>query len=71
MGVPVDTIGKKRGPFDLPEVLGNWNSVHKQFRRWCVSGVWDVLSQAPADSGGDGPSVFEKPLPDFRGWYGC
>jgi transposase len=22
---------------DLPEVLGNWNSVHKQFRRWCQS----------------------------------
>jgi transposase len=31
---------------DLPEVLGNWNSVHKQFRRWCQSGVWDVLLQA-------------------------
>lgn len=38
---------------DLPEVLGNWNSVHKQFRRWCLSGVWDVLLQALADSGGD------------------
>jgi transposase len=38
---------------DLPEALGNWNSVHKQFRRWCLSGVWDVLLQALADSGGD------------------
>lgn len=38
---------------DLPEMLGNWNSVHKQFRRWCLSGVWDVLLQALADSGGD------------------
>jgi len=26
--------------------------VWKQFRRWCVSGVWDLLLQALADSGG-------------------
>jgi transposase len=38
---------------DLPEALGNWNSVHKQFRRWAVSGVWDVVLQALADGGGD------------------
>jgi transposase len=38
---------------DMPEALGNWNSVHKQFRRWAVSGVWDVVLQALADGGGD------------------
>jgi transposase len=27
---------------DLPEVFGNWNSIWRQFRRWCGSGVWDV-----------------------------
>lgn len=38
---------------DLPEVFGNWNSVWRQFRRWCLSGVWDIVLQALADSGGD------------------
>jgi transposase len=38
---------------DLPEEFGNWNSVWRQFRRWCESGVWDVLLQGLADSGGD------------------
>jgi transposase len=28
---------------DLPEELGNWNSVWRQFRRWSASGLWDVL----------------------------
>ena len=37
---------------DLPEELGNWNSIWRQFRRWCLSGVWDVLLEALADSGG-------------------
>jgi transposase len=38
---------------DLPEVFGNWNSVWRQFRRWCESGVWDILLQGLADSGGE------------------
>ena len=37
---------------DLPSAFGKWNSVWKQFRRWCESGVWDLLLQALADSGG-------------------
>ena len=37
---------------DLPPAFGKWNSVWKQFRRWCESGVWDLLLQALADSGG-------------------
>jgi transposase len=36
----------------LPAAFGKRNSVRKQFRRWCESGVWDVLLQALADSGG-------------------
>jgi transposase len=38
---------------DLPEGFGNWNSVWRQFRRWCESGVWDALLQGLADSGGE------------------
>lgn len=38
---------------DLPEQFGNWNSVFRQYRRWCLSGVWDLILQAFADSGGD------------------
>ena len=36
---------------DLPVAFGKWNSVWKQFRRWCETGVWDLLLQALADSG--------------------
>ena len=36
---------------DLPTAFGKWNSVWKQFRRWCEAGVWDLLLQALADSG--------------------
>ena len=37
---------------DLPEAFGNWNSIWRQFRRWCESGAWDVLLQGLADGGG-------------------
>ena len=37
---------------DLPEELGNWNSVHRQFRRWTASGLWDLMLQALAEGGG-------------------
>ena len=38
---------------DLPAEFGKWNSVWRQFCRWCESGVWDILLQAVADSGGE------------------
>lgn len=38
---------------DLPEELGNWNSVHRQFRRWTTSGLWDLMLEALADGGGN------------------
>ena len=37
---------------DLPAVFGKWDSVWKQFRRWCESGALDLLLQALADSDG-------------------
>ena len=42
---------------DLPAELGNWNSVHRQFRRWTASGLWDVLLQALADGGTDADAL--------------
>ena len=36
---------------NLPEEFGNWNSLWRQFRRWCQSGVWDALLRGLADSG--------------------
>ena len=31
---------------DLPAECGNWNSAWRQFGRWCLSGVWDIVLQA-------------------------
>ena len=36
---------------DLPEELGKWNSVYQQFRRWSLTGLWDLLLDALAGSG--------------------
>ena len=35
---------------DLPEELGKWNSVHKQYRRWTMSGLWDLILEAIAEA---------------------
>lgn len=35
---------------DLPDEFGNWNSVHRQYRRWTEMGVWDVMLAALAES---------------------
>ena len=51
-------IGRTGAPWrDLPEFFGKWNSVYQQFRRWTVSGVWDVLLQALNETGAGQDSV--------------
>ena len=42
---------------DLPEFFGKWSSVYKQFRRWTLSGVWDLMLEALNDTGEGQPSV--------------
>ena len=36
---------------DLHEHFGKWGSVYRQFRRWTVSEVWDVILEALNSSG--------------------
>lgn len=34
---------------DLPEFFGKWSSVYRQFRRWTLAGLGDVLLEALND----------------------
>jgi len=36
---------------DLDARFGKWSTVYRQFRRWTVAGVWDVMLEAFNDSG--------------------
>lgn len=39
------------GPWrDLPEALGNWNSVFRRFDRWSQNGVWKRLAEQLQDA---------------------
>ncbi len=35
---------------DLPEEFGKWSSVYRQFRRWTLAGLWDLVLEALNDS---------------------
>ncbi len=37
---------------DLPEELGRWNSVHRQYRRWTAAGLWDLMLAGLTEGGG-------------------
>jgi len=41
---------------DLHEHFGKWSSVCRQFRRWTLSGLWELVLEAFNDSGGGKPS---------------
>ena len=34
---------------DLPPQYGNWNSVHRTFRRWSIGGVFDRIFEATSE----------------------
>ena len=42
---------------DLPEELGKWNTVYRQFLRWSRSGLWDLLLEGLGDSGAAAKTV--------------
>ena len=42
---------------DLPDFFGKFGSVHRQFRRWSLSGLWDVILEAVNESGEGQDSV--------------
>jgi transposase len=40
-------LAKTGAPWrDLPERLGNWNSVFRRFSRWSANGVWQKVLEA-------------------------
>lgn len=36
---------------DLPEEFGKWSSVYRQFRRWTLSSLWEMILEALNYSG--------------------
>jgi transposase len=42
---------------DLPDYFGKFGSVHRQFRRWSESGLWDVILEALNETGEGQDSV--------------
>jgi transposase len=36
---------------DLHEHFGPWTRVYRQFRRWTLSGVWELMLEALGESG--------------------
>ena len=41
---------------DLPERFGPWGTVHQQFRRWTLAGLWGTI-HAALDNGAEGPGA--------------
>lgn len=35
---------------DLPEEFGKWSSVDRQYRRWKLAGLWELIPEALNDS---------------------
>jgi transposase len=42
---------------DLHSHFGEWNSVYRQFRRWTLAGIWDVILEALNETGQGQSSV--------------
>jgi transposase len=42
---------------DLHDHFGKWSSVYRQFRRWTLAGIWELMLQALNESDGPPRSV--------------
>ena len=42
---------------DLHDYFGKWSSVYRQFRRWTLAGVWELMLEALNESGAGLDSV--------------
>lgn len=42
---------------DLHEYFGNWSTVYRQFRRWTLAGVWELMLEALDDNRSEPDSV--------------
>jgi transposase len=42
---------------DLPEEFGKWSSVYRQFRRWTLAGLWELVLEALNESDVSPPQV--------------
>ena len=42
---------------DLPEEFGKWSSVYRQFRRWTLAGLWELILESLNDSEAAPPQV--------------
>lgn len=36
---------------DLPDEFGKWSSVYRQFRRWTLAGLWEMILETLNESG--------------------
>ncbi|PZX10362.1 transposase [Palleronia aestuarii] len=45
-------IARTSAPWrDLPAKFGKWSSVYRQFRRWTIAGLWELILEALNDGG--------------------
>ena len=42
---------------DLHDYFGKWQTVYRQFRRWTLAGVWQVLLWTPSTRAARCPTV--------------
>ena len=49
---------------DLHDHFGKWSSVYRQFRRWTLAGIWDVMLERlnEADTGRDSVQMIDSTI---------
>ncbi len=49
---------------DLPEEFGKWSSTYRQFRRWTLAGLWELMLEAlnESDSAPDSVQMIDSTI---------